>query len=72
MTYRIRTWVGAQPLPNLDVTTGSWPVAIHECRDRAERYGWDDVSLLVTGQRALKGDELRDLIERAESQHLRA
>lgn len=68
MRYRVRTWVGAQPLPNLDVTTNSYPVAIEACRARAVRFGWDDVSLNIAGERPFKGGELKQLVERYDAQ----
>ena len=65
MTYRVRSWAGNTPLPGMDVTTGSARVAAHEVIERASRYRtFDDVSLIVPGQRAMKGDELRLWTER--------
>ena len=63
MTYRIRSWVGEQPLPALDVTTDAAHVAVDEARARARAYGWEDVSVAIAGARTLKGENLRAWVQ---------
>ena len=64
---RVRAWYRGQPLPELDVTTGSQAAALELATARAEMYGsWDDVSVVFPGERAFKGEELRQLVERSE------
>lgn len=60
MKFRVRSWVGEQSLPNMDVTTDSKRVAAQEARLRAAAYvtGYGDVSVIVPGEMALRGEPL--------------
>lgn len=64
MRFRVRTWDGPQPLPNLDVTTGSVSTMLRLVEDRVDSWGWDNVSVIETGARPLKGEQLRVWAER--------
>jgi hypothetical protein len=66
MTITVRSFHNGQPLPGLDVRTGSNRVAAEEAAARAARYGtWDDVQLNFSdGSRPMRGDELRRWVER--------
>lgn len=66
MTYRVRSHVGDQPLPGMDVTTNSARVAAEEARTRAAEYpnGYADVSLLGVDGPALRGPALASWVAR--------
>ena len=75
MTYRVRSWSppdGLVPLPGLDIATGSRRVAAQEALDLATEYGrgegpaWDEVSVQIEGQRAVKGAELESWVRATE------
>lgn len=63
---RIRSFVGRQPCPSLDVWTGSNRVAALDAAERAERYGnWDEVQLdFGDNSRPLRGAELKQWVSR--------
>ena len=63
---RVRSFIGRQPCPSLDVWTGSNSVAALEAVQRAEMYGnWDEVQLdFGDNSRPMRGAELKQWVGR--------